>query len=146
MVLAKRTTLSPLVDPFNMFEAIFADPFTDRTDGVSLKTLVESIDNNYVFTLELPGFNENEIDIQVRNGQNENEIDIQVRNGQLQIIAEHKDQNGKFFHSCVQRTWSLPEPVDQDNVEAVLKNGVLTVKVPKKSVEKVKKIAVKTSE
>lgn len=133
MVLAKRTTLSPLVDPFNMFEAIFADPFTDRTDGVSLKTLVESIDNNYVFTLELPGFNENE-------------IDIQVRNGQLQIIAEHKDQNGKFFHSCVQRTWSLPEPVDQDNVEAVLKNGVLTVKVPKKSVEKVKKIAVKTSE
>lgn len=133
MVLAKRTTLSPLVDPFNMFEAIFADPFTDRTDGVSLKTLVESIDNNYVFTLELPGFNENE-------------IDIQVRNGQLQIIAEHKDQNGKFFHSCVQRTWSLPEPVNQDNVEAVLKNGVLTVKVPKKSVEKVKKIAVKTSE
>jgi HSP20 family protein len=133
MVIAKRKAISPLADPFNMFEALFSDPFTDRTDGVSLKTLVESIDNNYVFSLELPGFDENE-------------IDIQVRNGQLQIVAEHKDTNGKFFHTCVQRTWSLPEPVDQDNVEAILKNGVLTVKVPKKIVEKVKKIAVKTAE
>lgn len=134
MVIAKRKAISPLADPFNMFEALFTDPFSDRTDGISLKTLVESIDNNYVFTLELPGFDENE-------------IDIQVRNGQLQIMAEHaKDAKGNFFHSCVQRTWSLPEPVEQDNVEAMLKNGILTVKVPKKNVAQVKKITIKTTE
>lgn len=134
MVIAKRKSLFPLADPFNMFEAIFSDPFTDRTDGVSLKTLVENVGNNYVFTLELPGFDEQE-------------IDIQVRNGQLQIIAEHgKDAKGNFFHTCVQRTWSLPETVDQDNVEAVLKNGILTVKIPKKEMAQVKKIAVKTTE
>jgi HSP20 family protein len=128
MVIAKRK----LISPFNMFEALFTDPFTDRTDGISLKTLCENIDNKYIFTLELPGFDENE-------------IDIQVRNGQLQIVAEHKDTNGKFFHTCVQRTWSLPEPVEQDNVEALLKNGVLTVKIPQKSVAQVK-ITVKTAE
>ncbi len=116
-----------------MFEALFTDPFSNRGDGVSLKTLVENLGNNYVFTLELPGFDDSE-------------IDIQVHNGQLNIVAEHaKDAKGKFFHTCVQRTWSLPEPVDQDGVDAKLRNGILTVKVPKKDAQ-VKKITIKTEE
>lgn len=134
MILAKRQALSPLADPFNMFEAFFSDPFSNRNDGVSLQTKVENINNNYVFTLELPGFDEKE-------------IDIQVKNGQIQIIAEHaKETEGKFFHNCVQRTWSLPEQVEPDKVNALLKNGVLTVTVPKKEIIQTKKITIKTEE
>jgi HSP20 family protein len=130
----KRRSISPLVDPFNMFESLFSDPFAERTDGVSLKSSVENIDNKYIFTVELPGFDSKE-------------IDIQVRNGLFKIVAEHaKDAKGKFFHSCVERAWTLPEAIDPDNIDAQLKNGVLTVTLLRKNVEQRKRIEIKSAE
>jgi HSP20 family protein len=46
---------------------------------------------------------------------------------------------GKF-----QRTLSLPSSVDTNNVEASLKDGILTITLPKKEEEKPKQISIKS--
>lgn len=124
----RNNTLSLAADPLDFFNAFFADPFMDRDDGLSLKSRVEDMEKNYTFTVEVPGFDEDE-------------IDIEVKDRNLTITAEHKEgTEGRHFHSKVQRAWSLPRGVNEDDVAATLKNGVLTVVVPKKEVPEGKKI------
>jgi HSP20 family protein len=126
----RNNPLSLSADPFDFFNAFFADPFTNRDDGLSLKSHVEDTENNYTFTIEVPGFDESE-------------INIEIKDRQLTIKAEHKEgSEGRHFHSSVQRSWSLPRGVKEEDVSATLKNGVLTVLVPKKEIQEVKKIKV----
>jgi HSP20 family protein len=127
----RQSPLSLAADPFDLFNAFFADPFMDRNDGLSLKSHVEDTEKNYTFTVEVPGFDEKE-------------IDIEVKDRNLTITAEHKEgtegTESRHFHSKVQRAWSLPRGVNEDDVAATLKNGVLTVVVPKKEIPEGKKI------
>lgn len=126
--LVRRNPLSLAADPFDFFNAFFSDPFLDRDDGLSLKSHVEDTDKNYTFTVEVPGFDEDE-------------IDIEFKDRNLTIIAEHKKEGGsRHFHSKVHRAWSLPRGVNEDEVAATLKNGVLIVVVPKKEAPEGKKI------
>lgn len=130
--LVKRySPLSMMTDPFDVFNAIFSDPFADRNDGVYLRSRVENNKNDYTFTLEVPGFSEDE-------------INIDLKDRSLEITADHKENSdGKYFHQSVQRAWSLPRGVNENDVSAILKNGVLTVVVPKKEATETKKVQVK---
>jgi len=123
--------LSLMADPFDVLNTLFSDPFSERTDGVSLRSNVASNENDYTFTVEVPGFDESE-------------IIIDLKDRQLEITAEHKENaDGKYFHQSVHRAWSLPRGVNEDAVAATLKNGVLTVVVPKKEVSETKKVQIK---
>jgi len=98
-------------------------------------------DDAYYIEVELPGVKKEDINIDV----NENTLTI---SGERKISQEHKDDNfykvesvyGKF-----ERSFSLPEDVDTDKIEASSKNGVLEIKIPKVvKVEKTpKKIEIK---
>lgn len=114
---------SPLwLDPFETIHTLLSDPYWDRP-ATSLKSKVDNNENDYTFTVEVPGFNEDE-------------ISIEVREGLLEIAAEHKeDSKGKYFHSTVHRSWSLPRGVNEDSISAELQNGILSVVVPKKEIE-----------
>jgi HSP20 family protein len=98
-------------------------------------------DDAYYIEVELPGVKKEDINIDV----NEDTLTI---SGERKIKEEHKDDNfykvesvyGKF-----ERSFSLPEDVDTDKIEATSKNGVLEIKIPKvQKVEKApKKIEIK---
>lgn len=78
-------------------------------------------------TAEVPGIDENHLDVAVRGdtitvkGQKE---DAGAANGQTRSAAERR-------YGAFERTLKLPYQVDSEKAEAVLKNGVLTVVVPK---------------
>jgi HSP20 family protein len=98
-------------------------------------------DDAYYIEVELPGVKKEDISIDV----NENTLTI---SGERKVRDEHKDDNfykieslyGKF-----ERSFSLPEDVDSDKIEATSNNGVLEIKIPKVvKVEKTpKKIEIK---
>jgi HSP20 family protein len=119
------------MDPFEAFNTLFRDPLWERDESIYLKSKVDNNDGDYTFTVEVPGFDESE-------------INIEVRDRYLEISAEHKeDSDGKYFHRSVHRSWSLPKGIKDDEVTASLKNGVLSVVVPKKELAEPKKVEIK---
>ena len=98
-------------------------------------------DNQYVLESELPGFNKEDISIDLNN-----EI--------LTISAEHKEESpenekGKYLrrernYRSYRRSFRVPN-ITAEEIDASYKNGVLELKFPKKSLEEqeIKKIEVK---
>lgn len=88
--------------------------------------LVEHGDE-FVATVDLPGFERDE-------------IDVLVADQTLRIEAEHEDAaeeteerylRRERRHRSVRRSLRLPDEVDAEGVNAELNNGVLTVRLPK---------------
>ncbi len=60
-------------------------------------------------------------------------------------MKDAKVYRQESWFGSFQRTLSLPNTVDPDKIEAVMKDGVLKVTLPKKEEVKPKQIAVKVS-
>jgi len=80
------------------------------------------------------------------------DLDIAYNNGMLTIKGERKteetiDKENYFYQELYWGSFSrsviLPADVEEDNIEAELKNGILTVRLPKKVVNHQQKIKVK---
>jgi HSP20 family protein len=79
----------------------------------------------FVLTAELPGLARDEIEIHAEEGR----IVIRgERTGQVPCEQYHRVERG---HGRFSRTFLLPEPVDAESVTADLKDGLLTVTIPK---------------
>jgi HSP20 family protein len=102
--------------------------------------LTEKGDNFYV-RAELPGVKPESLDISVVEGR------LQIR-GERKIDVEdqktsyhRREREGGFFR----RTIALPSKVDPGKVSASMRNGVLTITLPKSEEVKPKKITVRTT-
>jgi HSP20 family protein len=89
--------------------------------------------NNFYVRAELPGVNSESLDISVVAGQ------LLIR-GERKIEPEEQKTAGFF-----RRTIALPAKVDPGKVAATIKNGVLTVTLPRSEQAKPRKITVKTT-
>lgn len=87
---------------------------------------LEDKDDEFVLTAELPGFDEDD-------------IDVRVTDRTLRLEAEHAEETeeeGEYVKRerhrvSVARSISLPEAVEVDDFSATFNNGVLTVHLPK---------------
>lgn len=85
-------------------------------------------------------------------GYNEEDVNVHIEKHVLHISSEKStSKEGKKFiirersFMKFDRSFSLPESVDESGISAEFKNGVLTVTLPKKPIEKPKRIEVKIS-
>ncbi len=98
---------------------------------------IQSTDNDYVVHAFLPGVTAEDLDIQIENH-------IVTIKGEIRI---EEDENSKYLlrerpSGTFQRAIELPDDVDADHVQAELKNGVLTVHLPKSEMAKPRKIQI----
>ena len=128
--------------PFGHF-GFDAEPFSRRElrwGNVPAMDVAEK-DREYEVTAELPGMDENN-------------IEVKLSNGMLTIKGEKKEEKeerkkdyylSERRYGAFERSLSVPEGIDAEKIEAVFKNGVLTVRLPKtpEAQKKEKKIAVK---
>jgi len=123
---------------FNAVEKGVAEvPNVDFVPAVNTR----EADDAYYIEVDLPGVKKEDISIDV----DDNVLTI---SGERKIEEERKDEEfyrvesvyGKF-----ERSFTLPEDVDADKIEAEAKDGVLTIRIPKAQVvEKApKKIEIK---
>lgn len=101
---------------------------------------VSETDNEFIVVADLPGLEEKD-------------IHVEINNNTLRISGEKKgdrEEKGKNFHRVERlsgfftRSIQLPLLINEENIEANFKNGVLTITLPKSADAKTKHIDVKT--
>jgi len=112
---------------FDRFLSDFAVEPLSAVRGFSpMIDLVEK-DDRYVLTAELPGLDENEVEVTL----NDNLLTIRGEKKE-----EREDSSGSYYYAerrygSFERTVPLPAEVDADKVKAYFKKGLLTVELPK---------------
>jgi len=131
-------------DPFN--ELVRFDPLLDVNDffrGFGMKPLVREFEKEpqmkmdvsegeqaYVVKAEIPGVNKNDIHISIDG--NLVSISAEVKKEKEEKQGENVIRSERYFGQ-VSRSFTLASEVDSDKVEAKYADGVLEVKMPKKS-------------
>jgi HSP20 family protein len=93
---------------------------------------------SFVFTADLPGVAEKDLQVQLSG----NRLSVSGKRE-----SEKTEQGDTYYTSersygSFTRAFSLPEGIDADKVRAELKNGVLSINVPKRPEAQPKKISV----
>lgn len=93
---------------------------------------------SYNLSLEIPGSKKEDIKININN----NNLEIKVEN-KKENNQEDKEK-GVYHHSRsysgFYRSFSLPRNIDQENIDAEYKDGILSLKIPKKELSSSQKL------
>jgi len=107
---------------------------SERATGLNFPSIpsIDVIDkqDEIKLTADLPGMTEADVEVEVTNG-------LLTLSGEKKEETEEGDQDGDYYLSersfgSFKRTVRLPDGIDQDKIEAYFKNGVLTVRLPRK--------------
>ena len=133
------------LDPFRMMDALLRwDPFRGDWGGFGQNPQfvprfdVKETKDAYVINADLPGVKEQDLDVSL--------------SGNLLTISgkreeEHREEGESYYawersHGSFARSFTMPDGVDAENVSADLKQGVLTLHIPKKPEAQPKRIAI----
>lgn len=119
------TRWDPLRDMLALQEQIGQLVGTDAPGWTPPVDLYET-SGAFVLTAELPGLSRDQIEIHAE----ESRVVLRGERAGGQVPCEqyHRVERG---HGRFSRTFLLPEPIDVDSVSADLKDGLLTVTIPK---------------
>jgi HSP20 family protein len=135
-------------DPFRMMRDLLRwDPFSEmlpyaggeRGFIFTPQFEVKESPDAYIFKADLPGVKEDDLDISVTG----NRLTVSGKRE-----AEERQENETYYayerqYGTFTRTFTLPEGVDSEHVQADLRDGVLTLRVPKLPEMQPKKINLK---
>lgn len=96
---------------------------------------ISETEDEVVIKADFPGFEKEEIAIRLT----ENTVEISAQHKEKRIERTEKLYRAERRFGAVKRALTLPAAVEVDRAEADFKNGMLTVKVPKKEKKKVGK-------
>ncbi|GIW39822.1 MAG: molecular chaperone [Candidatus Binatia bacterium] len=102
---------------------------------------IEETPDEYLIKAEVPGVSRDDVKITVENG-------VLTLQGERK---QEKEEKGRKFHRVERfygsflRSFTLPDNVDEEKVRAELKDGVLTVHLPKSEKAKPKAVEVKVA-
>jgi len=93
---------------------------------------VEDAGDEFVVTVDLPGFEKEDVDVRVQ----DRALSITAERTTETGASEGNDEESTYVRrerhdQSVSRRLTLPEPIDTDDVAATMKNGVLTVTLGK---------------
>ena len=103
---------------------------------------VEEDEDKYVIKADLPGVDKKDIDVKLENGvisiRGEKKTEKETGKG----TKRHRTER---FHGTFARSFTLPDAVMEDKVDASYKDGVLLLTIPKSEEVKPKSIDIKVS-
>jgi HSP20 family protein len=134
--------LGTLADRFNRAFGALA-PSRNRDEEMSLGSWLPPVDiaedkDEITLTAELPGFKQDQ-------------IEIQMEDGVLTLRGERKfeeEKEGRNFHRVERsygsfvRSFTLPNNVDREAIEAHFTNGLLQIELPKREEAKPRQIKI----
>ena len=115
-------------DNFDLFDDIFTDPFFKRNDNKLMRTDIKEHDDNYVISVDLPGYDK------------EN-IKVDITDGYLTVSAKTDSENNeeekgkyvrreRYFGEC-SRSFYVGDDISVEDVDASFKNGTFIMEIPK---------------
>ncbi|MEF8822963.1 MAG: Hsp20/alpha crystallin family protein, partial [Desulfohalobiaceae bacterium] len=135
---AMETPQSPRT-MFDLMEDLWRTPLETGLGQMEYPAVnISEDDRNITVEAELPGMDSKDIDISLQNNmlvlQGEKKFEDERNEGNYQRIERS--------YGAFSRTIPLSSSVDEDNVKASFKNGILTVTLPKQEKAQGKKIAI----
>lgn len=101
---------------------------------------IEEEEDKYLIKADLPGVDKQDIEVKLENGV------LSIR-GEKRVQTESgkgtKRHRTERFHGSFARSFSLPDAVKADQVEASYRDGVLSLSIPKQDEVKPKSIDIK---
>ena len=131
--------LLPSIFGDNLFDNFMDDMFpaserkTVKTMPSIMKTDIKETEDQYVLSVELPGFNKED-------------VKLSLKDGYLNISAstqnEDEEKDGKFlrrerYTGSMTRSFYVGEDITEEDVKAKFGNGVLTLSLPKEAPKKI---------
>lgn len=148
---ARQETNDYRWDPFRVMDAFLRwDPFRGESNNLlsrggefTPRFDVKENKHAYVLHADLPGVKDENVDLSL--------------NGNLLTVSgkredEHREEGDQYYsversYGTFSRSFALPDGIDSGAITADLKNGVLTVQIPKRPESQPRKIALgKTNE
>ena len=138
MTLYRPTTIQSALSDFDRYiESFFGDsPLAPAAKVFNRMPAIDirETENAYVLDIELPGYDEKEIEISVDGSS------LTVSSKQETAKEEKKDNGddkGTWIlrerrHSSFNRSFKLPENANPEDVSAVFKNGILNMEIKKR--------------
>ena len=141
--------LVPSIYGENLFDDFFGFPeFPDFTRDIDrterklygrhpdrvMKTDVHEHDDHYEVDIDLPGFNKDEISLELNNGY--------LTVSAAKTLDQDKKAKGKVirqerYAGSMQRNFFVGENITEEDIKASFKHGVLSLNVPKKEQPKI---------
>ena len=140
-------------DPFREFTTLqdrmnrlFRDSFGDGQEALTTSTFAPPVDvyedeHNVTLKIEVPGIDEKDIDVRIEN----NTLTV---HGERKFEKEEKEENYRRVerqYGSFTRSFTLPNTVSSEDVQANYEKGVLKIKLAKKAEAKPKQIKVNVS-
>jgi HSP20 family protein len=139
------TTLPTLQNRINrLFDDAFPARTQAREDEMGLLDWRPTVDtyeegDNIVIRAELPGVRKEDVNIDVK----DNVLTLKGERKHQDNVKEENYYRRESAFGRFQRSFTLPDAVDPDKIEASYKDGVLKVTVPKAEERKAKQIEIK---
>ena len=131
--------LLPSIFGDNLFDNFMDDMFpaserkTVKTMPSIMKTDIKETEDQYVLSVELPGFNKEDVKLSLKDG---------YLNISATAQSEDEEKEGKFlrrerYTGAMTRSFYVGEDITEEDVKAKFGNGVLTLLLPKEAPKKI---------
>jgi HSP20 family protein len=121
----------------NWFEDFFAPVqsyVNSRANGSVPAVNIAEDDNKFAIEFAVPGLTKSDFSINLEN-------DVLTVKSEKENSNEENNDNytrKEFSYSVFQRSFTLPDAADGENIKAEYKDGILSIEIPKKEEAKVK--------
>tara|TARA_Y100000590_G_scaffold434446_1_gene552646 strand:- start:1074 stop:1502 length:429 start_codon:yes stop_codon:yes gene_type:complete len=141
----KLITWNPITRPVNIFndlDNLFNDfgnfRLLDQKTSWKPRFEVLNTDITYCIRAELPGMSKKDVNIELENN-------VLTLSGERKWNNQDDNNYSEFSYGNFLRSFNLPDDVKEDKIKASMKDGVLSIQVPRLAKVKpdVKKIAIK---
>ncbi|MBI4418363.1 MAG: Hsp20/alpha crystallin family protein [Ignavibacteriales bacterium] len=137
-MLVRIAGFDPLFNVDRAVENVFSGLFPFRASGVPAMDIAEN-DGEYAIVAELPGVKKEDVKISVENG------NLILRGERKHYglvegtrVLRHETNTNPFV-----RTFELPEAVDVNQISAEMKDGILTIRLPKMEQSRPRQISIR---
>lgn len=114
---------------FDLLGEMFKDPFFSNNDSKIMKTDIKEKKDKYLIDVELPGYDKENIKIDIEDGYLTVSAEIDTTNEEKeegQFVRKER-----YVGSC-SRSFYVGTEVQSEDIKASFKRGVLKIEIPKK--------------
>ncbi|MFN8257653.1 MAG: Hsp20/alpha crystallin family protein [Bacteroidales bacterium] len=138
MTLLRRANSYPYL--YNWLEDILV-PFTNGVVNNNGKQSVPAVnisekDDRFEIELAAPGMEKSDFRININNDL----LTIKSEKNYKDEVSNSNYSRKEFSYSAFERSFTLPDNVDSDNIKAGYVNGILNLEIPKKEEAKIKPV------
>ena len=122
-------------DLFDTFFDDFKRPARSNTNINVMRTDIKETDAGFELDIDLPGYKKEDVQAELKDGY----LTISAKTN---TTREEKDENGKYirkerYYGSCSRSFYVGEQLEQEDIKASFKHGILTLNIPKKDAKAV---------